>query len=667
MYTNVIETIKNFQTGSRLDQKSINDIIKAVKQWNISYRCGAPEVDDSVYNAAISICEQHGIIDNDSHAEIGDDNRKQKLPVEAASLNKCKTYAELVEWSKSKKFPLEKLSFVITPKLDGITLVVSEGSYPTKVWTKGRGGMGLFVPEHYRMLNNSKNDWHFAPFFSRGEAVMKKSTFAKYDKAKGGKFENPRNMVSGKFTDIMPDESLKDVDYIRFHADMDGIAKNVQLEYLNKLNVVEIPYKIVKGNELSDEILKDIFDEYSNGDYEIDGLVIEINDSEWRDKLGVETSSHNPCYARAFKGDWEDKADTEVIEIRRQISKNGYLKPVIAIKPIRLNGVTVSNVFADNERWMSIYGIGIGTKLTVKRSGMVIPRISAVEGTPVLNNEEYNDRLKNDGYENMCDTINPQYKYVMPTEYGEVRWNENNVELELIHPNDEMIIQKNVAFFEIIGADGISDGIITEWYERGYKTIYQILELANEPGKISLWNKWGQKRAGASVLAIKKAMGEVSYTKLMHATGFFDKLGSKTLDLVQHFDGKPTFGQLISVKGFSEIFSGLYLDGYDKFQSFVGDINGIGYIVTPEKKQQATIAIGNKLIGKKICITGTLSNPRKYFENLIMENGGEPVGSVSKTTDYVLVGEDAGSKLDKAVKLGVRIINETEFVNIIKP
>ena len=667
-------------------------LVSAIEVWNIAYRKGSPIVDDSIFDAVIEICETYGDKIIDTHDELENSSRKSLLPIIASSMNKCKTVQELIKWAELKGFDFASIKFIITPKFDGLTLVVREDTSPIKVWTKGRSGMGLDSSEHYKLINHGGNFiGEEKTVYSRGEAIIKKSIFVKkYSIDILGKkdgYENPRNMVSSIFRKDDIVDMLKDVDYIRFHLDdntSDKLTKKEQIDILNTVNAVKIPYTMFWGSEITEDILHHLFTDWASGDHEIDGLILEINDAELRNRLGFETSSNNPCFARAFKGNWEDYSDTEVIAIKRQISKQGYLKPVIVIKPVRLNGVTVDNVFVDNERWMSSYGIGVGTKLTVKRSGMVIPRVSAVEGVKVVDAKEFNKLIKKVGMKanNNADSYHSSKKMrealgVAITNYrepfveetgGEYTWNASGVELMLVEHNDDVMIQKNIAFFEIIGADGISDGIITELYNKGFKTIPQILELAKNPTVMIGWEGWGERSVEIFAASIKKAIQEVKYTKLMHATGFFGKLGSKKLDLVQHFDGKPTFQQLVDVDGFSDISANEYIDGYDKFQDFIKEIGyspeePIGYF---KQKQNTVMKTENRLSGKKICITGTLSNPRKHFESLIAENGGEFVSSVSKTTNYLILGEDAGSKADKAAKLGVTILSEQDFMDMVK-
>lgn len=277
-------------------------LVSAIETWNIAYRNGNQMVDDSIFDAVMEICETYGDKVIDTHDELEDSARKQKLPIVAASMNKCKTVDELIKWARLKNFDFGSTKFTISPKFDGLTLVVQQNVVPIKAWTKGRDGMGLNASEHYKHINHGGD--HISGFdidaviYSRGEAIIKKSIFnRKYSidvlGADNG-YENPRNMVSSVFRKDDTTNILEDVDYIRFHIDNDitfGMTKAEQFDILNEINASQIPYTQLFGSEITEERLKMIFTDWASGDHEIDGLIIDIDSPDLRKKLGFETSS----------------------------------------------------------------------------------------------------------------------------------------------------------------------------------------------------------------------------------------------------------------------------------------------------------------------------------------------------------------------------------------
>jgi len=182
-------------------------------------------------------------------------------------------------------------------------------------------------------------------------------------------YANPRNFVGGLLNSKTIKSPLSDCDYIKYGAVfVDGEFK-YKKDVIDELNIgqkIKVPYHICKISELTEELLISLFHEYSV-DYEIDGLIIEINDLSKQDELGRETSSNNPVWARAFKhSSFEQSAETKIIGISWNISKQGYLKPILHIDPVRLDGVTISNVTGNNARFVKDMGIGVGAKVLVK-------------------------------------------------------------------------------------------------------------------------------------------------------------------------------------------------------------------------------------------------------------------------------------------------------------
>jgi hypothetical protein len=189
--------------------------------------------------------------------------------------------------------------------------------------------------------------------------------------------KNPRNLVAGKFNDKTPNpEVLKDCEYVRYGMETDEFdfeTKSEVLDYLNETQKTIVPYENIEIKDLTEEYLKELFIKWSS-QYEIDGVILEVNDLKLQKELGRERNN-NPVFARAFKGDFEEVKESKVVSITIQVSKRGYLKPVVNIEPIELDGVTVTNPTGYNFRFIKEMGIGIGSIVKVKRSGMVIPKI----------------------------------------------------------------------------------------------------------------------------------------------------------------------------------------------------------------------------------------------------------------------------------------------------
>jgi NAD-dependent DNA ligase len=591
-------------------------IIKA----NEAYRLGQPIISDTKYDQLV---EELSLLSPDDElltkvgVEIADETRKGKLPIEMASMNKIKSMNDVDDWSRLKGISKKEM-VIITPKYDGLSLCVNEMT--SEAWTRGNGEFGQKSNEHYSLIQNHLNLEKDSFRFTYGEVMIPKQVFIdKYSTD----FANPRNLVAGLLNSKTISESLKDCQYIKYGAICNTIfdTKQEVLNELNKGQKIKVQYYICELGDLSEGLLIELFHKFST-EFEIDGLIIELNDLSLQNKLGRETSSNNPVWARAFKHpSFEQSAETDVIGISWNISKQGLLKPILHITPVKLDGVTVSNVTGNNARFVKDLGLGIGAKVVVKRSGMVIPIIADVI-TPV--------------------------EFVQPTIEGvEIDWNDAGIELITLTETDDQKLKKIVAFFEILEADNVSEGVITQLWEAGYKTIKDILTLTTSD--LEKIDRFGKRKADIVYKSIQKSVSNVQLSKLQHATGIFKGLGSKKLVLLEDFKTKPSVNQVMSIEGFAEVSAKSYIDSYDIFFDFIKDLP-----VTIVEKVEA-VKVGTDLDSKSFVFSGVR---RPDLESDIESRGGKIGSGVSKTTTHLVmkVIGSGSSKEKKAIDLGVEVI-----------
>ena len=605
----------------------INELKEKIVKANEAYRIGEPIMSDKDYDQLVEELEllspNDDVLTKVGHV-VADETRKSKLPIEMASMNKIKSMNDINDWCRLKNITSHNF-VIITPKYDGLSLCVNETT--SEAFTRGDGTYGQKSNEHYSRIGNHLSKTSFS--FTYGEVMMSKKTFLeKYS----SDFANPRNLVAGLLNSKEATDALKDCDYIKYGAiqsrNMFQSKKQI-LDELNSNQSVKVPYHICRISDITEELLINLFHEYSV-DYEIDGLIIEINDLNTQITLGRETSSNNPVWARAFKHpSFEQSAETEIIGISWNISKQGYLKPTLHISPVKLDGVTVSNVTGNNARFVKDMGIGVGAKVIVKRSGMVIPIIADV-----------------------IETV----EFQMP-DVDNIDWNENGVELVTLTETDDQKLKKNISFFEILESDNVSEGVITQLWDAGYKTISDILNLTTSD--LEKIDRFGKRKAKIVHESIQKSVTNVSLSKLQHATGIFKGLGSKKLLLLEDFVTKPTVDQIMSIEGFAEISAKSYVDSYDEFFNFVKDLP----ITISEKVE--VVKTGNDLDGKQFVFTGVR---RKDLEEVIVSRGGVIGGSVSKNTTYLVMKEkgSGSSKETKAISLGVTILTVEELEDLLK-
>lgn len=604
----------------------INELRNKIIRANEAYRIGSPIMSDKEYDQLVeelsTLSPSDELLTKVGHTPQ-DESRKTRLPIEMASMNKIKSMDDINDWSRLKDISKFE-TVIITPKYDGLSLCVNE--LTGEAFTRGDGQFGQKSDSHYKLIKNHLTKQE-AFQFTYGEVMMSKKTFVeKYSL----EFANPRNLVAGLLNSKEPGQILQDCEFIKYGAicksDLD--TKQDILDLLNSGQEIKVPYHICKISELSEDLLITLFHQYSK-DYEIDGLIIEINDINLQNRLGRETSSNNPVWARAFKhSSFEQSAETVVVGISWNISKQGYLKPTIHIQPVKLDGVTVSNVTGNNARFVKDLGIGVGAKVVVKRSGMVIPIISDVIQT---------------------------VDFQMP-EVSNIDWNENGIELVTLTETDEQKLKKNIAFFEILEADNVSEGVITQLWEAGHKTISDILKLTTSD--LEKIDRFGKRKAKIVHDSIQKSVTDVQLSKLQHATGIFKGLGSKKLALLEHFASKPTLDEVMSIEGFAEISAKSYIDSYNEFFDFIKDLP-----VTLSKKVEVE-KVGTDFEGKQFVFTGVR---RADLEKEIESRGGKIAGSVSKNTTHLVmkVVGSGSSKEKKAIELGVEVITVEQLEKMI--
>ena len=616
----------------------IEELEEKIIKANEAYRLGSPIISDREYD---TLMDELNEIDPDNQllSKIGhkiSDSRKKRLPIPMFSMNKIKSMDDINDWCRLKGISKNEV-VIITPKFDGLSLCVDE--YTSEAWTRGNGEYGQESNDHYKLISNQLYDGvEFDPFsgipfsFTYGEVMMSKKVFIdKYS----SDFANPRNLVAGLLNSKQATNPLSDCNYIKYGAiplnlNQFKTKEDILIE-LNQNQKEQVNYFKCKLSELTEDILIELFHNWSNN-YEIDGLIIEINDITLQEKLGRETSSNNPCWARAYKSQkFEQSADSEVISISWNISKQGFLKPILHIKPVKLDGVTVSNVTGNNARFVKDMGIGPGCVIKIVRSGMVIPKVVDVIKT--------------------VDFIEPTIDGV------EIGWNEAGIELITLTETEDQKLKKIVAFFEILEADNVGEGIITLLYNNGYKTIEQILNLTTTD--LESIDRFGKRKSKIVFDSIQKSVTNVSLSKLQHATGIFKGLGSKKLALLEDFVTKPTVEQVMSVEGFAEISAKTYVDSYNDFFTFIENLP----ITISEKVE--VVKTGNDLEGKQFVFTGVR---RKDLEEVIVSRGGVIGGSVSKNTTHLVMKEkgSGSSKETKAISLGVIIFTVEELEDLLK-
>jgi len=612
----LIEISEIFIIFVKIIFRMIQELVEIIKEANNQYRLGTPIMSDGDYDNLIS---ELFLLDPDNEIldKVGievSDVRKSRLPIIMASMNKEKSIDDVLKWARLKSIGLDEL-VILTPKYDGLSLCVDEST--KNCWTRGDGTFGQKSDEHYKLVQNKlENNQNFE--YTYGEIIMRKETFLqKYS----NDFANPRNLVAGLMNSKSIQNSLTDCFYIKYGAvtNKPFKTKNQILEELNKNQKIQVPFIVKKISDLSDEMMISLFKEWSK-EFEIDGIIVEINNLQKQLEIGRDESTNNPKFAIAFKSkSFEQTIETEIIQIDWNVSKNSSLKPVARLRPVKLDGVTISNVTCNNARYVKELGLGRGAIVRIVRSGMVIPKI--------------------------IDVVRP-VPFQMP-DVPNIDWNENGVELITLTETDEQKFKQLVSFFEILETDNFGEGVIKQLWDNGHRSVKDILNLSQSD--LEKIERFGKRKSQIVYNSIKKATCDVSLSKLQHATGIFKGLGSKKLALLEHFTTRPSLDQILEIEGFAEISAQSYIDGYDKFFEFID-----GLPITIEEKKEA-VKVSNDLDGLTFVFTGVR---RSDLESVIESRGGKIGSGVSRTTTHLIMKAvgSGSSKEKKALELGVKIL-----------
>lgn len=630
----------------------IKQLENSIKNYDESYRLGNSIISDEKYDLIIDELKKidpnnellkKGIIKNNLIF-------KDKLPVKMNSLDKFQTYLEFYKWGG--KYNLLEEEMILTPKLDGISLLTEEIS--NKAWTKGNDGeMGQRVDEFYKYIfkNLIENYSLLKNSFSVGELIMLEEDW-NIVKELIPEYKSARNAVAGLFNSFknFPKKILPYVTYIRYgyKSFYNSWNKELQLIHLNQNQLVQIPFIKLKFKDLTEEKINELFNEWKK-QFNIDGIVVEVNDIKLQKELDLE-SNENPKFQKALKLGWEEVVETEILDIYFQVSKDGRLKPVAKIKPVNLMGAEITNPTLYNVKWILDKGITIGSKIKIKRSGDVIPKI-----VEVLNPIKIDYSNISKLYDNLMRDLKIENKSEL---LFSIDWDENKTDLILKVKHPLWEIAKLTYFFETIKLEEFGEPSIKSLYYAGFQNLYNILTITKE--EIIKIEGFGEISANYLIKEFKKLEEEgVAFYKFADALNCFKGLGEKLLSKIdisyfntENIEEKKK--DLLKIDGFSEIRMNNFVKGLNLFSFYLKSL--------PIKiKQKEKIIITDKYKDLNIVFTGFRD---EELEKQIKLGGGIISSGISKKVTHLVCKElNSGSGKElKALELGIKIIKFDDFI-----
>lgn len=556
---------------------------------------------------------------------------KVDLPYQMGSLDQVYE-GEITDFINKNQ--LQKEDVVLSDKLDGASAMIvynNKGIFQI-AYSRGDGIQGADISRHLRLMPSVPIDINYdKPLTVRGENIISKTNFSKAKLVKtrsGGKpYKNARNMVSGLMNaSENPDLIYAYVDFVAYEIVGSDLSKSEQLHLLEQLGFKTVHYTTEQGKDLDDTFLTDYLEvRRLHTEYEIDGIVIDVNSATKRSQMNPTRTTLNPAYSIKYKvADASNLAIATVVDVEINISKHGYLKPRVQIQPVELVGVTVTWATGFNMKFISDNRIGPGAKIKITRSGDVIPFITGVLGKvdPQVFDKWFEEKIN---------------------QYGDTKWTDTGVDLVLLDAasNETVQFEQLVDFFASIEAPHLGEGNLQKIFEMGFTTPESVIQLTQE----DIGSLIGSFSNGKKIFdGLRKQLTNIPMYKLMGSHPAFGRgVGIRKMKkLYDAFKGNWELCEdkrkILSVDGFDEKTAQKIVAGFDPFMDFLAEVEHLITIAPYEAPKSGNFS------GMSVVFTGFRS---KELEKLVEEAGGKMSTSVSSKTN-LLVADDPTSNSGKA-------------------
>lgn len=634
------------------------------------YNDDAPEIEDYEYDMMMRQLKeleekypQYDSIDSPTKKVGGKaDNSFESVvhTVRMESLQDAFSKEELFDFDKRVCDTAPKRHYVVEPKIDGlsVSLEYRNGEF-FRGSTRGDGDVGEDVSGNLRVIHNVPLKLNKAiPYIEvRGEVYMPKRSFEKVVDRQllndEKPFKNPRNAAAGSLR--QKDSAVtasRGLDIFIFNIQqVVGVELNSHkesLDFLKELGFNTVPfYKKVDTIEDAITEIDRIGDNRGNLEFDIDGAVIKIDEFNYREDLG--STAKYPKWAVAFKYPPEEK-QTKLIDIEIAVGRTGVLTPTAVLESVHLAGTTVSRATLHNQDFINEKGIAIGDIVTVRKAGDIIPEVLCV-------NEHCGNSV-----------------FTFPTQCpscGERVIRENDeAAIRCINPECPAQLLRNLIHFcsrDAMDIEGLGPAIIETFVNNGLiKSTCDIYNL--DYNRIAELDGFQITSANNIKKSVDKSKTN-DLSKLIFALGIRHigaKAGKLLADKFKNIDNiiNATVNDILEIDGYGQIMAESVFEYFasESAREIIEGLKTAGVNMTSTSQIK-----DNRFEGMTFVLTGTLPTLKRNEASKIIESyGGKTSSSVSKKTTYVLAGEEAGSKLDKAQALGVEIIDEEKFLGMIK-
>ena len=660
-------------------KKELADLRKKIRRHNkLYYELDRPEISDNEYDMLLRRLEEienrypELITENSPTQKVGGKARRSagKLvphDVPMLSLQDVFSKAEVGEFAENILREYPQAEFVVEEKIDGLSVALRYENGALKLaLTRGDGvTAGEDVTENIRVIDDVKENLaDKLPYLElRGEVYMEREKFVVVNERQEllglAPFANPRNCAAGTLrqlnSKVVKERGLSLFIFNLQRAEGMDFAKHTEVyDFLNKQGIKTINRSIVCRN--TEEIwaaITEIGDSRGNLNYDIDGAVIKLNNLADREKLGA--TGKAPRWAIAYKYPPEEKA-TILRDIELSVGRTGRITPTAVFDTVRLCGTAVSRATLHNQGYIDDLDIRLGDTVVVYKSGEIIPKVKSVlKDRRPLDAEPY---------------VIPA---VCPVCGGKAEREENGADMRCINVNCPAQFLHHVMNFASRNAmdiKGLGEAAAKSLIDNGFVAdIADIYRLHERRDELIASGILGREKNTDNILdAIDKSranephrlltalgiagIGQVAAKNLMDVFGSIDNLAKATAEEIAVV---PDMGE-VSARHITEYFADT------TNQKIIAALKNAGVNMAQSKREN----VSQILAGKTFVITGTLANlSRTDAAELIEKNGGKVTGSVSKKTDFLLAGENAGNKLNKAMELGITVIDEQQLNEMI--
>lgn len=611
---------------------------------------------DKMYDRLVSMEKEAGfsLPDSPTH-RVGDTTLKEFVQYRHShklySLDKCQSFDEFVSWYNRTQKAIGDFELTAEYKFDGLTINLTyENGVLLSAATRGNGEVGEDVTLQVKTIKNVPLTIDYKGHIEiQGEGIMRLSVLEKYNKMHDDSLKNARNAAAGAIRNLNPKitaERNLDVMCYNVYGDKDFRTQSEMQSYLTKEGFTVGDYfKVIGSTSDAEKAIEELTEKRPSLDFLIDGIVFKINDLSMREILGETEKFPRWAIAYKFKA---DEATTVLKDVRWQVSRTGKLNPLAILEPVDLAGVTVQRATLNNFADLQKKGLKIGSRVFIRRSNDVIPEILGVA--------EHTENSRAIEKPVICPYCGSPVE-----ERGVFLYCTNE---ESCAPQ---IVAKLTHFAEkgAMNIDGYSDKtaelLLNELNVKNFSDLYEL----RKESLIGL-EGFGELKAKNLITAIQKSK-HVTLGNFLYALGI-KNIGKKAAKELESKFGtiedikNSTVENIVEIDDFGEIMAKSVVEYFENAANSeqLDMLRKLGVTIKTAEKHIGVFS------GKKVVLTGSLAHfKRSDAEKIIVENGGEISSTVSKTVNLVIVGEDAGSKLQKAENLGIEVMNEDGFEKLI--